>query len=93
MSSQKAILDYSNLTASSRRDGKLYTVTPSSILTDGASKTFDSQLPNVNFRQHGVSRSSPVEDEANPGVNTSEHNSAVSAILGDSNPRHFLSCA
>ena len=93
MSSQKAILDYSNFTASFRKDGKLYTVTPSSVLNDGVGSTFDSQVPNVNFRQHGASRSSPVEDEANLSVNTSEHNSAFSAFLGDSNPKHFLSCA
>ena len=82
MSSQKAIWDYSNFTASFRRDGKLYTATPSSVLNDGASSTFNSQLPNENFRQHGVSRSSPVEDEANLGVNTMIHNSALLPFLG-----------
>ena len=35
----------------------------------------------------------PVEDEANFSVNTSVHNSAFSAFLADSNPKHFLSCA
>lgn len=75
MTSQRVILDYFNFTASFRRDGKLYTVTPSSILNDGASNSFD-QLPKVNFRQHGVSGPSPVEDEATQPVNTSEHNLA-----------------
>ena len=93
MSSQRAVLDYSNFTASFCRDGKLYTVTPSSVLGGGASEAFDGQLPDAEFRQHGVSKSLPFEIEVCQHVDSSEQNAAFSAVLGDSNPRHFLSCA
>ena len=59
----------------------------------GASKAFDGQLPDVEFRQHGVSKSMPFENEVCQHVDSSGQNAAFSAVLGDSNPKHFLSCA
>ena len=88
-----AVLDYCNFTASFHRDGKLFTVTPSSVLSDRDTSSSD-QLPNVTFRQPGVSQSSSTRGKASSKLeNSADQQSAFSAILGDANPKHFLSCA
>ena len=46
MAGHRAVLDYSNYTASLRRHGRHYTLTPRSILTD----KLPSQVPEPNFR-------------------------------------------
>ena len=92
MVSHLATLDYSNFTASFRRDGKLYTLTPSSVLGDR--DTSSDQSPEVTFRHPGPSKSSPTGGKASSKItNSADQQSAFSAILGDANPRHFLSCA
>lgn len=53
MLSHKAVLDYANFTASFRRDGKLFTVTPSSILSDGVAASVD-QVPKADLRDSCV---------------------------------------
>ena len=48
MAGHRAVLDYSNYTASLRRHGRHYTLTPRSILTDKG--RLPSQVPEPNFR-------------------------------------------
>ena len=93
MLSHKAVLDYADFTASFRRDGRLFTVTPSSVLSDGVASA-SAELPDVKFRQSDSSSSLPkakFKDKCN-------QHAAFSAIAGDAlnpkpEPRHFLSCA
>ena len=88
MLGHKAVLDYANFTASFRRDGRLFTVTPSSVLSDGVASA-SAELSDVKFRQ---SDSSPSLPRAKFKDKSNQH-AAFSAILGDANPQHFLSCA
>ena len=85
--SHTAVLDYAKFTASFRRDGRLFTVTPSSVLSDGVASA--STDPNVKFRQSDSSSSLPKAKFKDK----SDQHTAFSAILGDANPQHFLSCA
>ena len=84
MSSHKAVLDYANNTASFRRNGRLFTVTPSSVFSDGVASA-SAELLDVKFRQSDSSSSLPkakFKDRSN-------QHAAFSAILGDATPRHF----
>ena len=64
---------------------------PSSVL--GNSEFSGGQLPDISIREPGVCSSVPVSSKASKHKNRSDQHKAFSAILGDSNPRHFLSCA
>ena len=88
MLSHKAVLNYANFTASFCRDGRLFTMTPSSVWSDGGASA-SAELSDVEFRQSDSSSSLPkakLKDKSN-------QHAAFSAILGDANPQHFLSCA
>ena len=45
---------------------------PSSVLGGGASESFDGQLPDVVFRQHGVPLDLPFKNEVCQQVNASK---------------------
>ena len=63
MVGHSATLDYSNFTASFCRDGKLYTVTRTSVLSDRGTAVPD-PLPDVEFRHPSASVSSPIGGKA-----------------------------
>ena len=89
MAGHRAVLDYSNYTASLRRHGRQYTLTPRSILTDKGK--LPSQVPEPNFR--ASSWTSPQRDGGVRHASSADQNAKYTDHLGGLDPKLVLSCA
>ena len=91
MVSHRAVLDYSNFTASLRRHGRLYTLSPRSILTDRGK--FPVQPESVHVRKPSSSKSLPRKDKATRRANRADQHARYSDCLKGLDPRLVLGCA
>ena len=89
MVSHKAVLDYSNFTASFRNHSKLCTLTPKSILTDKGK--LPSQQPESSIRRS--SKSLPPKGKATRRANRADQHVKYSDCFEDLDPELVLSCA
>ena len=92
MVSHRAVLDYSNFAASLRRHGRLYTLSPRSILTDKGK--FPVQPEPVHVREpSSSSKSLPPQDKAARRANRADQHAKHSDCYKDLGPKLVLSCA
>ncbi len=94
MVSHRAVLDYSKFTASLCRHGRLYTLTPRSILTDKGNIPVQTPGP-VHVRESSSSKPLPPEDKAARRAdcaNCADQHAEYSDWLG-LDPNLMLSCA
>ena len=91
MVSHRAVLDYSNFTASLRRHGKMYTLSPRSILTDKGK--FPAQPPEPVHVKKSSSKPLPARDKATGRANRTDQHAKFSDCLPGLDPKLVLSCA
>ena len=89
MAGHRAVLDYSNYTASLRRHGRQYTLIPRSISADKSGRF--SQLPEPNFRES--CKTVPLRDSNARHNSFSDQNAKYTDQLGGLDPKLVLSCA
>ena len=89
MVGHKAVLDYSNYTASFCRHGKRYTLSPRSVLTDKAK--FPNQVPEPDVRKS--SKSLPPRDKATRRANRADQHARYTKCMEGLDPKLVLSCA
>ena len=89
MASHRAVLDYSNYTASLCRHGRQYTLIPRSISADKGG--LPSQLPEPNFRDS--CKTVPLRDSKARHNGFSDQNAKYTDQLGGLDPKLVLSCA
>ena len=89
MASHRAVLDYSNYTASLRRHGRQYTLISRSISADKGG--LPSQLPEPNFRD--CCKTVPLRNSKARHNGFSDQNAKYTDQLGGLDPKLVLSCA
>jgi len=92
MVGHRAVLDYSNFTASLRRHNRLYTLTPRSILTDRG-KFPAAQPEAVHVRKPSPSKPLPPRDKAAGRANRADQHAQYTGCFQGLDPKLVLSCA
>ena len=92
MVGHRAVLDYSNFTASLRTHNRLYTLRPRSVLTDKG-KCPAAQPEPVHIRRPSPSKPLPPKDKAARRANRADQHAKYTDHFQGLNPKLVLSCA